>query len=241
MALRGRSFVSDTEAYQAYRNLGRFFAYRGAKAEAEPLRTAGRSESAGGLLETGRDEFASVFSRNDHYRVDARVSEGRDAGGRLVVVLLRPGGAHALQSSKLEELINRVAGRDGQDTELVLVAPSDVFSSIRHNHLRKIRVARESGKFRACSIHGYQLLVFAVPDCPLVPAHRLLSPQKARAFLAEERLRPSELPRAPENDPPLVWIGAREGDFVQIERYSESAGTAVAVRWVTPPCYKDYE
>jgi len=66
----------------------------------------------------------------------------------------------------------------------------------------------------------------------LVPKHRVLSPEEAKAVLEKYRVKPYQLPWIKASDPAIIAIGAKPGDIIEIERESETAGKAVFYRYV---------
>ncbi|RLI08227.1 DNA-directed RNA polymerase subunit H [Candidatus Bathyarchaeota archaeon] len=66
----------------------------------------------------------------------------------------------------------------------------------------------------------------------MVPEHRILSPEEARAVLEKYRVKPYQLPWIRASDPAVIAIGARPGDIIEIRRKSETAGEAIFYRYV---------
>ena len=66
----------------------------------------------------------------------------------------------------------------------------------------------------------------------LVPKHVLLSQTEADEVLKKYRIKPYQLPHIKLSDPPVREIKAKLGDIVRIVRKSQTAGEAVAYRYV---------
>jgi len=66
----------------------------------------------------------------------------------------------------------------------------------------------------------------------LVPKHKVLSKEDAEELLKKYNIQPMQLPLLHNNDPAAVAIGAQPGDIVKITRESQTAGEAVAYRYV---------
>ena len=66
----------------------------------------------------------------------------------------------------------------------------------------------------------------------MVPEHRILSPEEAKAVLEKYRVKPYQLPWIRASDPAVIAIGAKPGDIIEIRRKSPTAGEAVFYRYV---------
>lgn len=97
-----------------------------------------------------------------------------------------------------------------------------------------IRAAEEKNKTVRYVLASHRSLATKIPDAACVPTHRILDEDSFQAYIKRERLTEHGIPTIIETDPPLVWIGARPGDRVEIERISENAGIGIAIRTVIP-------
>ncbi|HVE13322.1 MAG TPA: DNA-directed RNA polymerase subunit RpoH/Rpb5 C-terminal domain-containing protein, partial [Elusimicrobiota bacterium] len=81
---------------------------------------------------------------------------------------------------------------------------------------------------------AYRFMTFSlvVPDHSAVPPHRVMGADEAAALLAAANLEPSSLPAIGAADPAAVWIGARDGQVVEITRDSLSVARAPYYRRV---------
>jgi DNA-directed RNA polymerase subunit H len=66
----------------------------------------------------------------------------------------------------------------------------------------------------------------------LVPEHKVMSKEDAEELLKRYSIQPLQLPIILSNDPAAEAIGAQPGDIVKIIRESQTAGKAVAYRYV---------
>jgi DNA-directed RNA polymerase subunit H len=87
----------------------------------------------------------------------------------------------------------------------------------------------------------HSLLACAVPDHVDVPPHRLLSDDELREVCAQEGFAPQQLPKIAADDPPVAWLGGRPGQVVEVQRYSMTAGGAIAWRLIVPSQYQAEE
>lgn len=66
----------------------------------------------------------------------------------------------------------------------------------------------------------------------LVPKHEILSEGQAKAVLGQFKVTPHQLPLINDSDPVTKAIGAKPGDILKITRDSQTAGKAIAYRYV---------
>jgi DNA-directed RNA polymerase subunit H len=66
----------------------------------------------------------------------------------------------------------------------------------------------------------------------LVPKHILLSKEEAQEILKKYRIKPFQLPYIKRADPAIRDIKAQTGDIIKIVRKSDTAGEAIAYRYV---------
>lgn len=66
----------------------------------------------------------------------------------------------------------------------------------------------------------------------LVPQHVLLSQEEAKLVLEKYRIKPHQLPFIKASDPAAKTIKATPGDIIKVIRKSQTAGEAIAYRYV---------
>lgn len=76
----------------------------------------------------------------------------------------------------------------------------------------------------------YAPFIIEVPKHSMAVPHTILTAEQKKAL--ESDLRGFTLPKILEKDPMCVWIGARRGDIVKIDRLSEISGMITAYRKV---------
>lgn len=74
--------------------------------------------------------------------------------------------------------------------------------------------------------------MFDVMKHDLVPRHEILSESEARAILERYKVTPDKLPKILSSDPVARAMRARSGQIIKIKRESETAGIAIAYRYV---------
>ena len=76
------------------------------------------------------------------------------------------------------------------------------------------------------------MVEFDVRKHVLVPKHEILSAEQAKAVLDQFKVVPHQLPLIKNSDPVAKAIGAKPGDVLKITRDSQTAGRAMAYRYV---------
>jgi DNA-directed RNA polymerase subunit H len=66
----------------------------------------------------------------------------------------------------------------------------------------------------------------------LVPKHVLLTKEETKSVVDMYKIKPYQLPYIKSSDPAARSIDAKPGDVVKISRGSQTAGSAVAYRYV---------
>jgi DNA-directed RNA polymerase subunit H (RpoH/RPB5) len=54
-----------------------------------------------------------------------------------------------------------------------------------------------------------------------------MTPAEVSQLLEEGLIKITSLPKILDNDPPIIWCGGREGQIVEVEHPSETAGQVV--------------
>lgn len=186
---------------------------------------------------------AADLGQYRYLRLDAQ-RLGPPRGGRdwVVVLILAPGGGFATHSPELRRLIAGIElepfARQGRLDELILVAEEEFFEKknmtdvLRAARRRQAGGADPEGAAPFYSAHPFHVFSFDVLESQSVPPHRLLPEAEAAALLARERLAAKSLPVIFASDPPVIWLGGREGQVVEIRRPSPTAVLALYYRRV---------
>lgn len=214
--------MSEHPAYRVYETLPHFFAARDLVADAP--------------LEAERNEFVGALSRKGYFCVRAR-PRASEKKGVMAVYLLAEGSPYATSGPRLEELL--VAHKPGEDgtphggaAEIAIIAPPATLG--KANMVKVVAAARRQQRASIrdpaarTRIGFYPFTTFSVnlSRCP-IPRHSIVPPAEAQKILRSLYLSREDLPKLPANDPPVVWIGGRPGDVVQVVRPSAAALAAV--------------
>jgi DNA-directed RNA polymerase subunit H len=181
-----------------------------------------------------KDDFVDQLTQTAYIRI-----EGTDsAGKKIIAFILTPDGKFCHKSPELHGLLLRVESeaspRPDEISEVFLIVEPSVYE--QKNIMDTFHSHRLSARF-TYTLLSYNHFMIVVPDHDLIYPHRILSKEEAADVLEKMRTAPINMPQIFQNDPPLVWIGARAGDMIEITRPSETAGFAMFYRFVKPPSY----
>jgi DNA-directed RNA polymerase subunit H (RpoH/RPB5) len=190
-----------------------------------------------------RDSIVEEMERFDYLRIDARREAPRGKRDRVAIFVLAPEGKYSHHAPNLTALLKGVdsekIARNGELDEVMVVAVDEFFQ--KNNLLRVVREfrAREAkapdldGAAPIYNAHPYHVFALVVPRHVSSPKYRILSSGDAEGFLAGQRLEARNILPISADQAPMVWLGARPGQYVEVEKDSETAAVAVIVRLVT--------
>jgi len=145
----------------------------------------------------------------------------RDGEGHAILFLCCPTTSNI--GAKHVEAFKKLLLAEGASRGLIVARgryTKDARSSARR--ARDMRIELIPKEFPSFNIFKHEM----------VPEHRILSPEEARAVLEKYRVKPYQLPWIRASDPAVIAIGARPGDIIEIRRKSETAGEAIFYRYV---------
>lgn len=104
------------------------------------------------------------------------------------------------------------------NAEVIIITPTKISSGVTKG-LQSLSLQKEHAnhEFRSFT---YNLLNFVVPEYELAPKYEILTDDQV-VELKEWFIEPDALPKIFENDPQMVWIGAKVGDIVKYIYLSE--------------------
>lgn len=210
----------------------KFFAYRG-------LRLAARGLAADVEPRPFTDDEVLVdMEKNGFTRLDALRAAPRGARDWVVVLVLAARGKFASHGPDLRRLLEGVtaAPQAGRLDEVIVVAEEQFFGKknvtdvVGEFQKRSARGADPDGVAPFFNAYPYHIFSIVVPENQSVPPHSLMSEPEVATLLEQEHRAFQDLPVIPANDPPVIWLGGREGQVVKIVRPSATAGTALYFR-----------
>ena len=135
----------------------------------------------------------------------------------IEIVILSPFGNYSKHSQNLRELIKKIKMQSKNDIMLIV---EDAF-------FEKKNLLDTVAEF---TVYPFRIFTFAVPEHQSVPPHRILSETEVEELLRNEHITLKDLPEILVSDPPIVWLGGKAGQVVEIIRDSQTTITSIYYR-----------
>ena len=139
---------------------------------------------------------------------------------RIQIILLCEG--NIIKTDDLKKIFNKMNKEQAQ----VMI--------ILEKYLRDASVDQLAESYPNLEIKYYlhKNFVTIIPEYSLCSKHTILSPEEANRVLIDLATELHLLQKIHDNDPQIIWIGAKEGDIVQLESKSQITGSAIHYRVV---------
>lgn len=144
------------------------------------------------------------------------------------ILLIYPGTDCESKRANMMKLINHVRF---PLSEVIIITPFKVSSGVSKG-LQMIS-GKSEHKGHTFKHFTYTLLSSVLPEHELVPRYEILSEDQIDE-LKKWFIDPDSLPKVFENDPQMVWIGAKEGDVLKFTYVSEITIEAIGYCKVIP-------
>ena len=153
----------------------------------------------------------------------------------VVIALTKYGSKYSTLLAESKKRIKELCDSDGI-TELLYICDvsyTGLKTNTSLNLIHKIiQEIKQEFKKVWLQIRSYQTFQYIIPDCIDVPEHRIVPLEDAEEMLKKEYKKKSSILQIYEWDNPVVWLGARSGDFVEVDRYTPSVGMQKILRYV---------
>lgn len=180
------------------------------------------------------DRIISDMEQFSYVRLDAIRNNPKGKRDWVIVLILGGSKKKYYHSNEFRTLLNGIESeklsKDQRLDELIIVA-EDIFFA-KKNLIEVVREMQIKMGTVACNAYPYCNFACVIPEHKSVPKHRIMSQIEMEEFLHRERLLRSDLPIILTTDPAIVWLGAREGQVVEIVRDSYTTGTSINYRRV---------
>lgn len=172
------------------------------------------------------DELIKTLNRSNHVII---VGEKDDLDGTKVsvrAIVLANDSKTSVKSTDIASMIKRI--------EEVKAVCEVIFVSL--NGVNSVSKMIDKGTLNPASPIRfledltYSTFVIEIPKHVLIPKHRLMQKDEVKAIAKNAKIMRENMQIIRSTDPMAIWIGARSGDVVEIERLSELAMTAIAYR-----------
>jgi DNA-directed RNA polymerase subunit H len=190
------------------------------------------------------DEIIRDMEQLGYVRFDAVRDAPRGQRDWVVVFVLSAMGKYAHHGPKLRELFDNVMTdrltKESRLDEVFIIAEEDFFGK-KHvlDEVRDLQKAHHVGGPDAAgaapffNAYPYSTFSYVLPENKSVPRHEIMTPGEVAELLSRERLTIKDLPVIFAGvDPPVIWLGGREGQVVRITRASQTGGEALYYRRV---------
>jgi DNA-directed RNA polymerase subunit H (RpoH/RPB5) len=218
--------------YHVYKIIPEFLKYRKLTFDGETLRPTAKDFG-------DRDTIIPLIMRFGYYRIDAKLqtSEVQD----LVVIYILP--AESKYSHHSGDLRGLISSLDSDKKivphvdknrlyEVIIIVDESML--IKKNLTDVVLEFRGKNQPPFYNMYPFPIFSVVIPKVVGVQPHRIITREEADAYMKREYIISQDLNTISTSDPPVVWLGAHPGDFIEIERLSETAGKAITVRIVTP-------
>jgi DNA-directed RNA polymerase subunit H (RpoH/RPB5) len=184
------------------------------------------------------DSIIHDMTQFEYVRIDAQNSKPRNSRNWVIILVLKYDGKYSEHAPKLRDLLESIESeklsKDNLIDEVIIIVDPEFFTkkSLMEEIAKRTTLATDPNADNKpfFNVFPYRNFVIEIPLHVGVPKHTILTDKEATDLLANEYLNRSDLPVIFHNDPPVVWIGGREGQIVSIRSDSETAGESIRYR-----------
>lgn len=195
-----------------YRNLIKLVGYRGARLVGEPL-----SDDAL-ITRLNNYEFVEIRAKRDPPPGDPRPK------ATILIILLSKDSKYANKVNEIRRILNQIpAGED--ELEVMFVSEAGLSS-----HIKNEISSKRDHENLYIEEHPYYVFMIEAPKHTAVPKHSLATDEEVSELTQWFYTSKDKFPQICYDDTQCVWLGARPGMVIKIERESETAGTSIAYR-----------
>ena len=133
--------------------------------------------------------------------------------------------------------------KDNNLDELILIAEKAQFSKSAFIkiivELKKNEILRDFNGERAIyNAYPYHNFIIDIPNHIMVPSHRIMTEEEIQKELYTEYIKKGDIYTIYEYDPPIIWLGGRDGQIIEIIRKSITSLEAPVYRLIKAELYK---
>lgn len=201
---------------QVYENLVKMMAYRGAVVTSPVL---------------DANTVAQKLNLYDHVTIMA-TRGAADIRGKatLVTVLVAPGSAAGHKSADFKKLIKGLPKTANAGIEYIIVTENVLTTHVE----KQVAALRRENPTIDIGTHEYKYWLTEAPKSVQGVPHSIATKDEVDHLCRTRYTDPSTFPIIRQGECQAVWIGAKPGMVVRIDRLSETAGEAVAYRLCLP-------
>jgi DNA-directed RNA polymerase subunit H (RpoH/RPB5) len=173
----------------------------------------------------------AVVQQLNHYELvtipGKRPASDPRGGAAVIIILIAPNSKYSSKSGDFKKLLKGLpkVGNEALDVMFVSDEPLTIY-------IKKLLVQyRINNPKITVEDYDYSKFMIEAPKHESVPRHSLASDKEVEEFCRMHFTSKEFFPKIVQSDTQAVWLGARPGMVVKIERVSETAGVAIAYRY----------
>jgi DNA-directed RNA polymerase subunit H (RpoH/RPB5) len=213
---------TNQHLYSIYENIQSFYGYRKLVSIDSKL----NQDQFIKLIQKDRYIILSAVSKADADRTKITKDDFPDEIMATVILLVYPGTDCESKRANMLKLVNHIPFKKH---ETIIITPTKISAGVNKGLLSIMRDDNNQS-FKAFT---YTLFNSVLPEHELVPSYEILSHDQIEG-LKNWFIEPDTLPKIFENDPQMVWIGAKIGDVVKFTFLSEVTINAIGYCKVIP-------
>jgi DNA-directed RNA polymerase subunit H (RpoH/RPB5) len=200
--------MAENIYYRVYVNVHLYLKNRGMSVITEPK---------------NKDEFLRSFEHYDEFKIVA------SSGDKIIyVIIINSNGKYFSHGPDLRTLMSSIEfdkdAKGKKIAETILVTEREFFKKKNLLDVYKEFYSKQKGSSEMYRLYSFDAFAAENPECVEVPKHRIMTSTEVSVLLEDLRCQITDLPQIYETDPPIVWLGAKHGQVVEILRLSESGG-----------------
>jgi DNA-directed RNA polymerase subunit H len=212
--------------FSVYSNVDKFFASRNITRETPS---------------TNKDEF-SINMRSMGYVLIEGTAAARERlpQRNVVFVIFSQTSEAARKKSNFKKLLDQIISGSGKssatkknypnNTDMIFISNERPVSAISgYDEIISEMKKESTGVYTEA--YTYEKIIIT-PDNNIVPQHRIMSQEEVEKLNENRLTSDARRPPIPYSDLPIVWLGARPGDVIEIRKVSGSTGYSINYRVV---------
>ncbi len=206
---------TNQHLYMIYSNIHSFYEYR----NLYPLSPMKEQESFIKMIQ--KDKYMILPSVPKKYietsdgQIDKQKLENAENMRLVVILLVYPGTECENKQANMIKIINKITYNF---TEVLVITPIKISAGVSKK-LKSLSVDTDKS-YKLYKSFTYTLFNTVLPNHILVPKYEILNEEQIDE-LKKWYIDPNTLPKILENDPQMVWLGAKVGDVIKFTLPSE--------------------
>ncbi len=187
------------------------------------------------------DKIIENMIHSGYIKIEAKNNNPRGDRDEIIIYVLHTDGKYFHHSPDLRKLVDNV-NLNILD-ELIIIAEEEFFGKKNLMDVINLKSPKSitydpKGDFPYYNAYPYYNFVINVLKHQSVPEHRIMSNEEVETLLKNNYKNIKDLPIIFDIDPPIIWIGAKDGQVIEIIRTSQCAMNALYYRRVVKSIVK---